>query len=180
MQCSHMHPEQQKIHWPRAPGSHSSHNDSESNNATFPQPDSHSRSSFSPPDHNHNQILDHRQQPATSLGPSVTHPLLSARDMSQATTESSVTANGNPIKRDFAVGTSIPANLPHAVSVSLPLWKDNVDYEEGRLAQVMETGYPRFFVHRSIQKVSPVSHSSQLLLTHPFFSAYRIYSSPLK
>ncbi|EPQ31560.1 uncharacterized protein PFL1_00893 [Pseudozyma flocculosa PF-1] len=57
-------------------------------------------------------------------------------------------------QRDFAVGTSIPANLPHAVSVSLPLWQDNVDYEEGRLSQVMETGYPRFFIHRSIQKLA--------------------------
>ncbi|KAN0061412.1 Cystathionine gamma-synthase [Thecaphora frezii] len=58
-----------------------------------------------------------------------------------------------PSKRDFAVGTSIPANLPHAVSVSLPLWQDNVDYEEGRLSQSMETGYPRFFIHRSIQRL---------------------------
>lgn len=55
---------------------------------------------------------------------------------------------------DYSVGTSIPANMAHAVSVSLPKWQDNVDYEEGRLTDVMKTGYPRFFVHRSIQKVS--------------------------
>lgn len=55
---------------------------------------------------------------------------------------------------DYSVGTSIPANMAHAVSVSLPKWQDNVDYEEGRLTEVMKTGYPRFFVHRSIQKVS--------------------------
>lgn len=44
----------------------------------------------------------------------------------------------------------------HAVSVSLPTWDDNVGYEEGdkRVVEKMETGYPRFFVHRSIQKVS--------------------------
>ena len=52
------------------------------------------------------------------------------------------------------VGKGIPADVPHAVSVSLPRWQDNVDYEEGRLADTMETGYPRFFIHRSIAKVS--------------------------
>ncbi|GAK67987.1 PLP-dependent transferase [Moesziomyces antarcticus] len=56
-------------------------------------------------------------------------------------------------KKDLAVGTSIPANMPHAVSVSLPLWSDNIDYEEGRLSNAMETGYPRFFIHRSIQRL---------------------------
>ncbi|SPO29378.1 probable STR2 - Cystathionine gamma-synthase [Ustilago trichophora] len=57
-------------------------------------------------------------------------------------------------KKDYAVGTSIPANLAHAVSVSLPLWSDNIDYEEGRLSESMETGYPRFFIHRSIQRLA--------------------------
>ncbi|KAJ1023218.1 hypothetical protein NDA16_003371 [Ustilago loliicola] len=64
-------------------------------------------------------------------------------------------ANGAaPCKKDFAVGTSIPANMAHAVSVSLPLWSDNIDYEEGRLSNSMETGYPRFFIHRSIQRLA--------------------------
>lgn len=54
---------------------------------------------------------------------------------------------------DYSVGTAIPANMPHAVSVSLPRWQDNVDYEEGRLTEVMEIGYPRFFINKSIQKV---------------------------
>ncbi|KDN52091.1 PLP-dependent transferase [Tilletiaria anomala UBC 951] len=53
-----------------------------------------------------------------------------------------------------AVGKGIPADIPHAVSVSLPTWQDNIDYEEGRLTDVMETGYPRFFIHRSIQKLA--------------------------
>jgi len=56
--------------------------------------------------------------------------------------------------RDYKVGTSVPANTPHAVSVSLPLWKDNIDYEEGRLKHIMEIGYPRFFIHKMIQEVS--------------------------
>ena len=53
------------------------------------------------------------------------------------------------------MGFSIPYLTPHAVSVSLPTWRDNVGYEEGekRVVEAMQTGYPRFFVHRSIQKV---------------------------
>lgn len=53
------------------------------------------------------------------------------------------------------LGSSVPPMTAHAVSVSLPTWEDNVGYEEGdkRVVEKMETGYPRFFVHRSIQKV---------------------------
>lgn len=53
------------------------------------------------------------------------------------------------------LGASVPALTPHAISVSLPTWRDNVGYEEGdkRVVDRMETGYPRFFIHRSIQKV---------------------------
>lgn len=61
------------------------------------------------------------------------------------------------------VGRSIPEILPHAISVSLPTWKDNVAYEEGELGNVMVNGYPRFFVHLSIQKVG--SCKSMLLLS---------------
>lgn len=54
------------------------------------------------------------------------------------------------------LGSSVPQHTPHAISVSLPLWEDNIGYEEGdkRVVEKMETGYPRFFIHRSIQKVS--------------------------
>lgn len=53
-----------------------------------------------------------------------------------------------------ALGTSIP-HTEHALSVSLPTWRDNVDWAEGnaRVVDIMATGYPRFFVHRPIQKV---------------------------
>ncbi|WFD44354.1 cystathionine gamma-synthase [Malassezia psittaci] len=54
------------------------------------------------------------------------------------------------------MGEPIPPNVDHAVSVSLPRWQDIVDYEEGRLGDVMQTGYPRFFIHRSIQKLASV------------------------
>ncbi|KAI9632491.1 putative cystathionine gamma-synthase [Dioszegia hungarica] len=54
------------------------------------------------------------------------------------------------------LGSSVPALTPHAISVSLPTWRDNVGYEEGdkRVVDRMETGYPRFFIHRSIQKLA--------------------------
>ena len=54
------------------------------------------------------------------------------------------------------LGASVPALTPHAISVSLPTWADNVAYEEGhpRVVDKMETGYPRFFIHRSIQKLA--------------------------
>ncbi|KAL7419765.1 Cystathionine gamma-synthase [Cryptotrichosporon argae] len=58
----------------------------------------------------------------------------------------------------IAVGGSVPANTSHAISVSLPTWADNVAYEEGdpRVVDKMETGYPRFFVHRNIQKLAAI------------------------
>jgi hypothetical protein len=53
------------------------------------------------------------------------------------------------------LGSSVPPFTPHAISVCLPTWKDNVGYEEGdkRVVDSMVTGYPRFFIHRSITKV---------------------------
>ncbi|KAI9847889.1 MAG: Structural maintenance of chromosomes protein 6 [Thelocarpon superellum] len=50
------------------------------------------------------------------------------------------------------VGQSIPPDTAHAVSVSLPTWKANVGYEEGEewVLSKMETGYPRFYIHKSI------------------------------
>ncbi|KAJ3529413.1 hypothetical protein NMY22_g9010 [Coprinellus aureogranulatus] len=57
-----------------------------------------------------------------------------------------------------AVGTSIPADTPHAISVSLPTWRDNVGYEEGekRVVDSMVNGYPRFFIHLSIRKLASI------------------------
>ena len=54
------------------------------------------------------------------------------------------------------LGNPIPAFTEHAISVSLPKWVDNVGYEEGeaRVVDAMQAGYPRFFIHLSIKKVS--------------------------
>jgi cystathionine gamma-synthase len=70
-----------------------------------------------------------------------------------------ITLQGNTA----SLGTSVPPHTPHAISVSLPTWRDNVGYEEGekRVVERMVTGYPRFFVHLIIQKVT-----SWLLSSH--------------
>lgn len=54
-----------------------------------------------------------------------------------------------------SLGSSVPPFTPHAISVSLPTWKDNVEYEQGskRVVDAMVNGYPRFFIHLSIRKV---------------------------
>ncbi|CAI7574196.1 unnamed protein product [Penicillium viridicatum] len=55
-----------------------------------------------------------------------------------------------------ACGGSVPPNTDHAVSVSLPSWRENIGYEEGEdwVIGKMECGYPRFFVHPIIQKLA--------------------------
>ncbi|RFU75498.1 cystathionine gamma-synthase [Trichoderma arundinaceum] len=52
----------------------------------------------------------------------------------------------------ISLGESIPPDTAHAVSVSLPTWQSNVGYEEGEewVLSRMVTGYPRFFIHKSI------------------------------
>lgn len=53
-----------------------------------------------------------------------------------------------------AIGQPVP-NTEHAVSVSLPSWKATVGYEEGEdwVISKMKTGYPRFFIHLTIQEL---------------------------
>ncbi|KAE8375319.1 pyridoxal phosphate-dependent transferase [Aspergillus bertholletiae] len=54
------------------------------------------------------------------------------------------------------IGGPVPPNTDHAVSVSLPTWKANVGYEEGEpwVVSKMQCGYPRFFIHPTIQKLA--------------------------
>lgn len=53
-------------------------------------------------------------------------------------------------------GVSIPENSLHAVSVSLPKWKDNIAYEEGDpiISQKIKSGYPRFKIHFKIEELA--------------------------
>lgn len=76
--------------------------------------------------------------------------------------------------QQIPLGSSVPALTNHAISVSLPLWEDNIGYEEGdpRVVGRMETGYPRFFIHRSIQKLqtlllSKFGHDGEACILFP-------------
>ncbi|KAI5798320.1 cystathionine gamma-synthase [Pyronema domesticum] len=52
----------------------------------------------------------------------------------------------------YEVGCPLPPHDPHAISVSLPTWESNVAWgnKESWVVDKMKTGYPRFFVARSI------------------------------
>jgi cystathionine gamma-synthase len=54
-----------------------------------------------------------------------------------------------PLWRPDDLGAPIPAS-PHAVSVCLPTWADNIGYEEQdpRVHATLSTGYPRFVYNR--------------------------------
>jgi cystathionine gamma-synthase len=74
------------------------------------------------------------------------------------------------------LGDPIPAFTEHAISVSLPKWADNVGYEEGesRVLNAMKTGYPRFFIHLNIRKVSNCCRLSQSGMTiGPHYGNFR-------
>ena len=69
------------------------------------------------------------------------------------------------------LGIGVPPNTPHAISVSLPTWSDNVGYEEGddRVLSAMVSGYPRFFIHLSIRKLASIcQHKYALQSEHCF------------
>lgn len=52
-------------------------------------------------------------------------------------------------------GCSLPLQNPHAVSVSMPLLQNVIDYEEGDEQAIsrMQSGYPRFFRNRLVDKL---------------------------
>jgi hypothetical protein len=55
---------------------------------------------------------------------------------------------------DIPLGQPLPPT-PHALCMSLPNWKHVVGCVEGEktILDTVVTGYPRFFIHRSVQKV---------------------------
>ena len=63
----------------------------------------------------------------------------------------------NPLWEPAQLGLAIP-DSPHAVSVCLPTWADNVGYEEGdaRVHQALTAGYPRFVYNPLCQKLFAV------------------------
>lgn len=60
----------------------------------------------------------------------------------------------SPFDPKIASGQPIPP-VEHAISVSLPTWKDNLNYEDDkkRLVGALARGYPRFIVHERIRTV---------------------------
>ena len=79
----------------------------------------------------------------------------------------SLTATLTHNDQQDTLGLPVPPFTAHAISVSLPTWKDNVGYEEGekRVVDLMVSGYPRFFIHLSIQKVRrSLYHGEQAML----------------
>ncbi|WP_168710268.1 PLP-dependent transferase [Flavobacterium sangjuense] len=52
-------------------------------------------------------------------------------------------------------GCSLPLQNPHAVSVSMPLLQNVIDYEEGDKTAIaqMQSGYPRFFQNKLVEKL---------------------------
>ncbi|TPX40238.1 hypothetical protein SeLEV6574_g06728 [Synchytrium endobioticum] len=63
-----------------------------------------------------------------------------------------------PLEASRSLGTSIPPNTPHAVSVTLPTWKSNVQYEENdpEVHSMLTSGYPRFVYHRQVKHLFAV------------------------
>ena len=80
----------------------------------------------------------------------------SLRPPENKNTEPLDTLSDTMTTRRSPLGDPIPGFTDHAISVSLPTWEDNVDYEkaEPRVLDAMQTGYPRFFIHLNIRKVS--------------------------
>ncbi|KAF9088185.1 hypothetical protein BGX23_007578 [Mortierella sp. AD031] len=70
------------------------------------------------------------------------------------TSTSHITPTAGVRPAQAPLGSAVP-NVPHAISVSLPTFRDNVDYEEGapRVVNAMVSGYPRFFVSLKVKEL---------------------------
>jgi len=74
----------------------------------------------------------------------------------------------DPVWRPEELGHPIPDSA-HAVSVALPCWEHVVGYEEGNpdVVSRMQTGYPRFLVHKLIDKIAEGMAPGQPCLPFP-------------
>lgn len=61
---------------------------------------------------------------------------------------------GDPRSQPSDLGRPLPES-PHAVSVCLPTWSDNVGYEEQepRVVEALQSGYPRFVVPNVVREM---------------------------
>ena len=74
----------------------------------------------------------------------------------------------DPLWQADELGRPIP-DSPHAVSVALPCWEHVVGYEEGdpNVVSRMQTGYPRFLVHKDVRKIAENMAPGQQCLPFP-------------
>lgn len=56
------------------------------------------------------------------------------------------------------LGQPIPLDTQHAVSVCFPTWKSVISYVEKdpKVLGCLKSGYPRFWIHPSIQKLRDI------------------------
>jgi len=74
----------------------------------------------------------------------------------------------DPIWRAAELGLALPDSL-HAVSVSLPRWRDVIGYEEKwpEVTSKLRCGYPRFVIHRLVQELAGFIAGDQPCLPFP-------------
>lgn len=82
-----------------------------------------------------------------SFKPTICHPALNMNPYVEELLST-------PLWRPCDLGKPLP-NSPHAVSVCLPTWKDNIGYEEGeeRVMSKLRAGYPRFVLNPLVVKL---------------------------
>ncbi|KAG6836948.1 hypothetical protein H0H93_000838 [Arthromyces matolae] len=105
----------------------------------------------------------HRRASSTSSQSSSDRDLF-LRSLSRSSSRTSIHRNSSFVLppaiggRTPSIRASVPPYTAHAISVSLPTWRDNVGYEEGekRVVDSMVSGYPRFFIHLSVQKLAKI------------------------
>ncbi|XJO72269.1 hypothetical protein BDV3_003408 [Batrachochytrium dendrobatidis] len=63
--------------------------------------------------------------------------------------------SNRPAIQSIPLGMPIPPHTHHAISVALPIWSDNVGYEEGdsKVIAAMQGGYPRFVFTPLVKKL---------------------------
>ncbi|KAJ3361765.1 hypothetical protein GGF31_002027 [Allomyces arbusculus] len=85
--------------------------------------------------------------------PTLRYPLSTTKPALSSAPAPSIPLVRAPPPADLPLGTSIPPHEPHAVSVSLPEWRDVIGYEENtaRVHDSLQAGYPRFVYASAVQ-----------------------------
>ena len=61
---------------------------------------------------------------------------------------------------------AIPPDTPHSIINSLPEWEDNLEISAGNkvLCDLLETTYPRFFIHMFVKQVRLLYYPSTIMM----------------